>query len=268
MLLASEKLRSLPDAADDFCYLYPENLPEEYRTEEFAACMIESVFGLDADSVQCRMIPYNVRAEALFIDTNLTNGFEAAESPGCLYCNTASPRVQEAILHGAPPDTAYFQNIMFRLEAVEAEQLKTQYHLTECRMTPAAEQLESMQNTMLRIVMLNTVISILMVLLNLSIGTAIIRLQYIINAKRLSVMKILGYSTLQMHMPVFILNLFSVAIGWITNLILAAMYHKTDWRLILLVGIVFIVADTAAALLHIRKLERTNTPKILKGGSL
>lgn len=266
--IVSNQLRKMLDPKADFSFMYPANSMSESDAEIEAEELIEAVFGLEMKNVQCHLIPYNFKADVLFLDTNKPYGFEISTSPVVLYCNTASTRLQEEIRLSDEIDNTHFSNTVFQMDTSEAEQMKEKYHLVECQMTNTSEQFDSLRNGMLHIVIMNTVISVLMIILNLSIGSTIIRLQYIINAKRLSVMKILGYSIVQMNASILLLNLFSVIIGLITNLILAAMYHKTNWWLIMLVSVFFILADTFIALLHIQKLERTNTPKILKGGSL
>ena len=214
------------------------------------------------------MIPYDFKATVLYINTDLSNGFEIADSPCVLFCNTARTTFQNAVKNSERLDIAFFQDTMFQVHSSEEEQFNNTYHLSECSFLSAVEVFNAKRSMMMRIVLLNTVISVLMISLHMSVCTAIIRIQYAIHAKRLAVMKILGYSTMQMHASIFILNVFSVIIGLVTNLILSVMYQKTKWMYVLLTGCLLIAADTVVTMYHIRKTERVSTQKILKGGSL
>ena len=267
-MMMTQRLRNLLNPDADFCFLYPENLQSQFCTEDSVHAMIESCFGIDPRTVQCSMIPYDFKATVLYINTALSNGFEIADSPCVLFCNTARITFRNAVKNSARLDTAFFQDTMFQVHPSEEEQFKHTYLLSECRFLPAAEVFNARQAMMMRIVLLNTVISTLMIALHMSVCAAIIRIQYAIHAKRLAVMKILGYSAMQMHASIFILNMFSVIIGLVTNLILSVMYQKTKWIYVLLIGILLIATDTVLTLYHIRRTERVSTQKILKGGSL
>ena len=267
-MIDSKRLQDLIDMNVDFCFLYPTDFPTTYCTSEAVELSIESTFGIDAKTIQYCSVPYNFHANVVYMDNQLTNGFGITQSPAILFCNTKRLTLQEALKNCNDIDPSLFSNSMFHVDSAETTQLKQEFHLIDCCLISASKQFEESKNNMLRIVILNTVISILMIALNFSIGTVIIRLQYVINAKRLAIMKILGHSVLKMNYNIFALNIFSVLIGLITNIILVFMYCKTTIGIVISTGMLFTMMDMIITLYYIQHMERVNTQKVLKGGSL
>ena len=80
---------------------------------------------------------------------------------------------------------------------------------------------------------------------------------------------LLNYSLL-----IFLLNLFAALIGVLTVVVAALMasFAKllglSQWYTVVLAGVGLLVLEWPVMLYYINKTEKTNIPKILKGGSL
>ena len=122
--------------------------------------------------------------------------------------------------------------------------------------------------SLLRVVLLNSIISLFLMVLEMVIIVTIIKLEYMVNAKELSIKKILGYSVFHKNRTIFLLNFCGAGISIITMIIVSLMFEITKVSTVLLVGTALTVIEAGLIVLNILKLERTNIPKILKGGSL
>lgn len=264
--IASDKLREMIDKNADICCFYPNDCTTE-QLEDTVRNLICGSLNLNPDVVHYTFIPYDFHADVLYLDAEANNGFEVLDAPCCVYCHF-QPDLKSAMTGNGFVDEVLFQNSVFSYDNAGISRLKETYHLTEMQTVSAAAQFESRKNAMMRVVLLNSVISVLMILWNFSIGATIIRLQYAIHAKRISLMKVLGYSMHQRNLSVFMLNAFSVCIGLITNCILASMYHMTECSLVFVAAGVFLLADTLLSYWNMERMEQTGTAKILKGGSL
>ena len=96
----------------------------------------------------------------------------------------------------------------------------------------------------------------------------IIKLEYKVNAKELSIKKILGYSILNKNRTIFQLNLFGAGISIVTMIIISLMFGMTQVSIVLTIGTALTAIEAGLIVFNILKLERTSIPKILKGGSL
>lgn len=264
--IVSDKLRGMIDENADLCCFYPNDCTAE-QLEDIVRNLICGSLNLNPDVVHYSFIPYDFRADVLYLDADADNGFEVLESPCCVYCHF-QPDLKLAMTGNGFVDEVLFQNAVFSFNDIDINQLKETYHLAEIQTVSASEQFESRKNAMVRMVLLNSVISVLMILWNFSISATIIRLQYAIHAKRISLMKVLGYSMYQRNLSIFMLNAFSVCIGLITNCILASMYHMTECLLVFAVTGALWFADTLLSYWNMERMEQTETAKILKGGSL
>ena len=122
--------------------------------------------------------------------------------------------------------------------------------------------------SLLRIVLLNSIISLFLMMLEMVIIVTIIKLEYMVNAKELAIKKILGYSVFNKNKTIFLLNICGAGISIITMIVVSLMFEVTKVPTVLLVGTALTVTEAGLIVFNILELERTSIPKILKGGSL
>ena len=161
-----------------------------------------------------------------------------------------------------------FNNFLFKLTEEEVELISTDDGLKAVSYTSLVDQCGQYKSSLLRVVLLNSIISLFLMVLEMVIIVTIIKLEYMVNAKELSIKKILGYSVFHKNRTIFLLNFCGAGISIITMIIVSLMFEITKVSTVLLVGTALTVIEAGLIVLNILKLERTNIPKILKGGSL
>ena len=258
----------------DYHIFVPQDRPKIHSEDniEFALQIAVGLLGQDTNSAQYEVIFYD-NTDVLYFDfletSKLPVGFDKVENPIFVYC-TLSDGQLSAIIQNTD-DLSHeniFNNILFKLTENEVDWISKVDGLKEVSYTSLVEQCGQYKSSLLRIVLLNSIISLFLLMLEMVIIVTIIKLEYMVNAKELSIKKILGYSVFHKNRTIFLLNLFGAGISIITMIIVSLMFEITKVSTVLLVGIVLTVIEAGLIMINILKLERANIPKILKGGSV
>lgn len=194
------------------------------------------------------------------------SGFDEMEDPVFVYCNPSKETISTA------DESEYFMfdsnDTMICLTPEELQDIKDNYPVEDITYTGVVKRCGQDRARIERIALLNSVISVFMLILEGIVISTIIKMEYIINAKILAIKKVLGYSILSKNKSIFLLNLFAAFIGIITMVIAALMYKLASWQEIVGIGFALIVMEWGMILYNIIRFERTGISKILKGGSL
>lgn len=276
-MIENDSLRKKIKEDYDFFFLFPKNFPRNLYLESDVFNSIEFTYGLPKGTYTYSYETYDFDAEVLYMNiqkegTDLGYGFEAVKSPALIFCNISGEKLKE--IHNIEQvfisdlNTLNLNTLRFVIDETDTTSIVEKYHLSECNLIVVPQQFENIRQTMMRIVLINTVISVFMMVFEFSIIFIIIRLEYVINAKTLSIKKILGYSILQKNSSIFGLNLFATFIGTITNFIASLMFGISIWYMVIIVGVMIFLIESIIIFLNIERFERANVTKILKGGSL
>lgn len=265
----------LSDLADvDFHVFAPAQIADEKDTMDFALYIGQEMFGLAESGSTYEIIPYTDDTEVLYFDlraasSDLAFGFDKAENPVFVYCTVAEEKL-DALLQDLPyfGNTNRTANYLFRFRAEDITAIQDMEGVETCIYTPLMDICGQYKAQLMRIVILNTAISVFLLLLEMVIIVTIIRLEYMIHAKELALKKIFGYSVLNKNRGLFLLNLAAAGIAVMTMIIFSVMFGLTEVPVVLCVGAGLTAMEALFIAWHIRKLERTSIPKILKGGSL
>lgn len=239
---------------------------------EFALQTAVSLFGQDINSIQYEVIYYD-NTEVLYFDfletSKLAVGFDKVENPIFIYCTLSDKQLNTIIQN--TDDLSHessFNNFLFKLTESEIDLISKVDGLKEVSYTSLVEQCGQYRSSLLRVVLLNSIISLFLMMLEMVIIVTIIKLEYMVNAKELSIKKILGYSVFHKNRTIFLLNLCGAGISIITMIIVSLMFEITKVSTVLWVGMALSVVEAGLIVVNILNLEQTNIPKILKGGSL
>jgi hypothetical protein len=118
------------------------------------------------------------------------------------------------------------------------------------------------RNMIIGIVLFGALLSI-----NSFVTVSMMKYEYDILAKELTLKKILGYKLIERYRKIFMIALISGFIGLIITLTLAILLG-TSVLATLLVAVLILLIEMVFILIHIRKVEKSNIQKIVKGGSL
>lgn len=128
---------------------------------------------------------------------------------------------------------------------------------------------DDFQNNMIivkRIGYINTVISVLVILLNIIITAIIISLEYSINKIELAVKKTIGYSRSERFKKLHFISGITTVIGTISFICINKAMHLTSSGMILICGLVILFFDLIIIMTFTRKADKDQIHKILNGG--
>lgn len=268
--------RALLSGLGDYDYhvFVPETNAHNYDAEDIAFALQSSIglFGQELDAACYEVIHYD-HSEVLYFDfletSKLPVGFDKVQNPLFVYCTLSDNQLDTIVqnttdlMHGST-----FNNFLFKLTEEEVTQISEIDGVKAVSYTSLVDQCDQYKSSLLRIVLLNSIISIFLLLLEMVIIVTIIKLEYMVNAKELSIKKILGYSVFSKNQTIFLLNLFGAIISIVTMIIVSLMFGVTKVSIVLLVGATLTAIEAGLIIFNILKLEKTSIPKILKGGSL
>lgn len=269
----SDEIKDKINLNADFTVFIPPNFSEFSIEKEDCVEYTEWFFGISSKDVTFDFVNYKTDCDVLFLDDNLNqqtsselkSEFSKENNTVFVFSNLSGEKFAKvADVNLSEP----MGLLMYKNDFGDKNEILKKYKLWDFTVQQASERLSEGKETSERILLINTVISSFMLVLEIAIILTIIRLEYVVNAKILSVKKILGYSVLSKNKGIFLLNLFAAFIGVITNVILALMLEITVWYMPILVGVSLVIVEFLITIKYIAKTERTNVSKILKGGSL
>ena len=276
-LIVTPQLSDMIDEKKDFTVLYPKYFPNELMSYDTVTNVIKSQLGLLPENYTISFTMYDFNSEVLYFNlqeggTTSKIGFDAIKKPAVIYCNLNGEEIKQkqTLSQNLLLDNGEFNlNVVrFNLDFKNLELLSTKYHLSECSFTSVPDQFKKIKKTMLRILIINTSISIMIFMIDILTIIMIIKFEYIINAKRLCVKKILGYSVFMNNLSIFGLNLFSTCIGIISNFIGVLMFKYSRWYIVIIIGILILIVEFLIIIKNIYHIESINTANTLKGGCL
>lgn len=270
-LISNDKLISNIDDCD-----YHVFMPEEkvnLDDAQFALYTATMQFGEDIDQVSYEIIGYQSNTDVMYFDfkvsSKLSLGFDKIKNPVFVYCTLSEKQMEldsKKIENFEFGDT--FNNFLFKLDKNDRNKIEHMRSVKNISYVNLVDQCNQYKSALLRVVLLNCIISGFLLLLETVIIVTIIKLEYMINAKILSLKKIFGYSIFSKNRMIFLLNLLAASISIITMVIASLMFKITEVPIVLIVGSFLTLIEVILITYNIIRLERTSVPKILKGGSL
>ena len=119
-----------------------------------------------------------------------------------------------------------------------------------------------------RIILLNSILSGIVLLLELLLIVVIIKLEYMVNFRILSIKKILGHKIFRKNGATIFLNVAILAGATGINILITTMFDGFRWFHPVICGTLMFVVETIIMILNINRYEKINVIKILKGGCL
>lgn len=215
------------------------------------------------------IIYYKNNASLIAINEQNFNGSTYLSKPIIIYNNL------DASVANYKIDTEWFKNsyeydIMYHLDNqqlqkfIEDNNLLGEIHST----TNVFENYMYHWNILKRSMYISVVLSLLILCLEYIVIKYIIKLEYEANAIELSIKKVLGYSLWQKNGKILILTLITSLTSISIACIMGIFFKISETKFIIVGGLLITVLELTAILSSIKKLEKTNIQKILKGGSL
>lgn len=119
-----------------------------------------------------------------------------------------------------------------------------------------------------RLMNMNLIFVVLILSLELLVIWTVLRLEYQVNAIELSVQKVMGYSIWQKNRRLIVSTMGITLVSTLAVTLTAYILEFSSPGLLLAGGGLLLVAEGVLLIWLIRKIERANVQRILKGGNL
>lgn len=268
-LLNGFDLKTEPDGNSDFYILVPEEIEFSQNADESVYDCIEMYFGSEK-ALSCEKITYSGNGELLTYDSTegLTLGAQSFENPIVIYINNPSLKLN----CDSSTLSTLFSKMLFNISNSEINTVCEKYQINEkgfyLQGEKVKEKVSDYQAVLNRALLLNTVISAFLLLLELFIISVIIKLEYKVSTTELAVKKVLGYSVFQKNKQIFLLNTYAALIAVVSCTVFCLMYKLAVWYTVIAVGTLVLCFEYVIIAVLITRFEKQNVAKILKGGCL
>lgn len=268
-LLNGFDLKTEPDGNSDFYILVPEEIEFSQNADESVYDCIEMYFGSEK-ALSCEKITYSGNGELLTYDSTeeLTLGAQSFENPIVIYINNPSLKLN----CDSSTLSTLFSKMLFNISNSEINTVCEKYQINEkgfyLQGEKVKEKVSDYQAVLNRALLLNTVISAFLLLLELFIISVIIKLEYKVSTTELAVKKVLGYSVFQKNKQIFLLNTYAALIAVVSCTVFCLMYKLAVWYTVIAVGTSVLCLEYVIIAVLITRFEKQNVAKILKGGCL
>ena len=261
------------DLKSDFVVYIPENRYSEidsYDIEFAAATTASTFFGLESYSFEAREYSHvNVVYFDLRNVSELTFGSDLISDPIVVYCNLSKARINELLMNNTAIDFGdRWTNIIFDINDTSFFSKSIKDRLADVQFRSVIELCNQYKSNLVRGVLLNSVLSAFLLVLNVMLISVIVKIEYLVHSKEIALKKILGYSVLQRNIAILFLNVLAVSIAFITGTILSKMYGIFDFVALCIVSLTILFVNSILILTNMTAAEKHNTAHILKGGSL
>lgn len=261
------------DLKSDFVVYIPENRYSEidsYDIEFAAATTASTFFGLESYSFEAREYSH---VDVVYFDlrnvSELTFGSDLISDPIVVYCNLSKARINELLMNNTAIDFGdRWTNIIFDINDTSFFSKSIKDRLADVQFRSVIELCNQYKSNLVRGVLLNSVLSAFLLVLNVMLISVIVKIEYLVHSKEIALKKILGYSVLQRNIAILFLNVLAVSIACITGTILSKMYGIFDIVALCIVSLTILFVNSILILTNMTAAEKHNTAHILKGGSL
>lgn len=257
----------------DFVVYVPENRCSEIDNNdiEFAAVTTASTFfGLESYSFEVREYSH---VDVVYFDlrnvSELSFGSDLASDPIMVYCNLSKAQINELLETNTGIEFGdRWANIIFDIEDTALFSNSIKDRLDEVQFRSVVELCNQYKSNFIRSILINSVLSVFLLLLNIMLISVIVKMEYLVHSKEIALKKTLGYSVLQRNIAILSLNVFAVSIAFITGVILSKMYGIFDIGALCIVSLTILLVNSLLILISMTAAEKHNTAHILKGGCL
>ncbi|WP_138225852.1 DUF1430 domain-containing protein [Paenibacillus algicola] len=218
---------------------------------------------------QYKVIYYDKKAYVTAINENNNYGSERLENPVIMYDNTV-PESQP--LHVSPHRANYIREVMYDITDEAFDQFLVKHQLTESNAilskTNVMDKFNNQWNAAKKILYINLVFSLLVLILEFMIILSLIKLEYEANAIELSVKKVLGFSVWEKHRKMILITLITTILGTASAAAITMLmnYHLVGY--LAAAGAVIMMLELIVIFSNIKRIEKANIQRILKGGNV
>ncbi|QZY86415.1 DUF1430 domain-containing protein [Exiguobacterium acetylicum] len=211
------------------------------------------------------VVRYQEDFETVAIDQNLTSGSTLIDDPLLIVVNEAKqPKAPKQLSNVLLADVMYDLDQEAFQDYVAEKQMTNELVLQ----TNAWEKYLGIWEAAKRLMNMNLIFVILILSLELLVIWTVLRLEYQVNAIELSVQKVMGYSIWKKNRRLIVSTMGITLVSTLAVALTAYILEFSSPGLLLAGGGLLLVAEGVLLIWLIRKIERANVQRILKGGNL
>ncbi|MFY7750395.1 MAG: DUF1430 domain-containing protein [Exiguobacterium acetylicum] len=211
------------------------------------------------------VVRYQEDFDTVAIDQNLTSGSTLIDDPLLIVVNEAKqPKAPKQLSNVLLADVMYDLDQGAFQDYVAEKQMTNELVLQ----TNAWEKYLGIWEAAKRLMNMNLIFVVLILSLELLVIWTVLRLEYQVNAIELSVQKVMGYSIWQKNRRLIVSTMGITLVSTLAVALTAYILEFSSPGLLLAGGGLLLVAEGVLLIWLIRKIERANVQRILKGGNL
>lgn len=211
------------------------------------------------------VVHYKEDFETVAIDQNLVNGSTLIDDPLLIVVNEAKqPEAPKRLSH------VLLADVMYDLDQGDFQDYVAEKQMTNelVLQTNAWEKYLGIWEAAKRLMNMNLIFAVLILSLELLVIWTVLRLEYQVNAIELSIQKVMGYSIWQKNRRLILSTMGITLVSTLAVALTAYILEFTSPGLLLAGGAFLLLAEGILLIWLIRKIERANVQRILKGGNL
>lgn len=215
------------------------------------------------------VIYYHDNVRIISIDENSVYGSKQLENPIIIYNNLTADQLTKRTQDDAQK-VNYVHDIMYRINNEEFERFVKEHNLQD-QLVAKTNVLDNYSKNWViakQILYMNFVFSALVLFLEFIIIGSILKLEYEVNAIELTLKKTLGHGLLEKNKKIVLLTLITTLASMGAALIAALVLGLDEVWFLVTGGLTLLLAELVIIARYIRKIEKANVQKILKGGNL
>lgn len=216
-----------------------------------------------------KIIEYKESVELVAIEQNDVNGSLIVDNPTLVVLND-TPEKWRQVASIQPMSQVVLSDVMYRLdEKVFNQFVKEQGMENELVVTTNAwDKYNFMWQLAKRLLIMNLVFTLLVLSLELIIIGMILKLEYQVNAIELSIKKVMGYNILAKNRLILLLTIITTLLSVVAITLISYFFEIGNPFTLIIGGGCLLLLELIVIILSIRRIERANVQRILKGGNI
>ena len=261
------EIRSIKDKEfkEKLYYFIPQSTKEINQKIESLDLRLENYF--EEEAIKNKdIIYYEDKAKIINVDDLLPLNSKISKNPIVIFDNRVPEFVEENIV-GNAFRTTYDRDIMYKIKEDKFNDFIKEYKLeSEIHgKTNVYENYLDGKLKMRRLLKMEVVISLILISLEIIILLTLTKLEFRINAYKISLMKILGYNFWERYKKLIIFSIVGSLLAMIIFILINLKYRLIPFAYgIVIIGLVFVIEQL---IIHreIKRIENHNIELVLKG---
>lgn len=255
----------------DVYFLFPKNYKDKNISKEFIVKTYLEEYIFDPSlNISSEVITYTDNSEFVYTDELSKLGSGLIKNPVIIFNNIDMTKYKNNItenIFNLEPSA----NIMYKLNDKELNKFKDEHNL-ENRLnytkTNVLDRYEHQLKIVKRTMYMSIILCLLIIFLETIVIKTIIMLEYTVNSIELSLKKVLGYTILESNKKIFFMTIIPIVICILISFILSILLNKSLYSFIIVGLLILLIIELSFIFIYIKKIQKNNIQKILKGGAL